>query len=37
MKHIRPIGKSKQPQLAASLLKALKGNKKPPFNGTMTL
>ena len=38
MKHIRLIGKLKQPQIAqAGILKALKEDKKPPVNATMTL
>lgn len=38
MKHIRLIGKMKHPQLAqVKLLKAFKGDKKPPVNTTMTL
>lgn len=37
MKHIRTIGKSKVPVLAAGFLKTLKEEKKPPVNATFTL
>jgi len=38
VKHIRTIAKAKQqPQLAQGLLKAIKEDKKPPVNATMSL
>ena len=38
MKHIKTIGKTQLiPMPAATVLKALKGDKKPPVNATMSL
>ena len=37
VKHIRTIAKAKQPQMAASIIKAIKEDKKPPVNATMSL